>query len=219
MAINPIVYTDKVVRSFLKYQLTTYPFADPRLYDQMRGQLRMETIRHTPLLRGPYISLSQGFRQGAAIDDLIAERRAASAHAAHHPPGLTHLYGHQEKAIRAIHDGKTTLVSTGTGSGKTECFLYPIISKCLDLKDAGAPAGICAVIVYPMNALAEDQLDRLRGLLAGSGIAFGMYVGKTPEYERDVTGHRLPAGSSNADYQAVLKRYRDAGQARRGASA
>ena len=86
MAINPIVYTDKIVRSFLKYQLTTYPFADPRLYDQMRRQLRLETIRRTPLLRGPYISLSQGFRQGAAVDDLIADR-VLHPHAAHYPVG------------------------------------------------------------------------------------------------------------------------------------
>lgn len=212
MAINPIVYTDKIVRSFLKYQLTTYPFADLRLYDQMRQQLRLETIRKTPLLRGPYISLSQGFRQGAAIDDLVTQG-VLHPHMRHViPSGITHFYGHQEKAIRAVHDGKTTLVSTGTGSGKTECFLYPVISECLELKDAGANAGICAVIVYPMNALAEDQLDRLRGLLAGSGITFGMYVGKTPEYERDVSGHRLPQGSSNADYQVVLKNYRDQGR-------
>ena len=63
-----------------------------------------------------------------------------------------------------------------------------------------------------MNALAEDQLDRLRGLLAGSGITFGMYVGKTPPYEKDVHGTRLPPGSSRADYEAVLKRYRDEGR-------
>ncbi len=212
MAINPIVYTDKIVRSFLKYQLTTYPLADPRLYDQMREQLRLEGVRRTPLLRGPYISLSQGFRQGASVDQLVADG-VFHPHMRHIIPlGLTHLYGHQEKAIRAVHDGKTTLVSTGTGSGKTECFLDPIISKCLDLKDAGTPAGICAVIVYPMNALAEDQLDRLRGLLAGTGIAFGMYIGKTPENERDVTGHRVPPGKSNADYQVVLKNYRDQGR-------
>lgn len=212
MAINPIVYTDKIVRSFLKYQLTTYPLADPRLYDQMRKELRLEHIRKTPLLRGPYISLSQGFRQGAAIDALIADRVLHPHMRQIIPPAITHLYGHQEKAIRAVHDGKTTLVSTGTGSGKTECFLYPIISKCLELKDAGAPSGICAVIVYPMNALAEDQLDRLRGLLAGSGVTFGMYVGKTPENERDVAGHCLAQGSSNADYQAVLGKYREQGR-------
>ncbi len=63
-----------------------------------------------------------------------------------------------------------------------------------------------------MNALAEDQLDRLRGLLARSGISFGMYVGKTPDHERDVAGHRMPAGSGKADYEAVFKNYRDAGR-------
>ena len=108
------------------------------------------------------------------------------------PGEVTRLYGHQEDAIRAIHAGRTTLVSTGTGSGKTECFLYPLVSKCLDLKEAETPAGISAVIVYPMNALAEDQLGRLRSLLAGTGISFGMYVGKTPELESQVTGIRLP---------------------------
>jgi len=54
------------------------------------------------------------------------------------------------EAVRAISQGKTTLISTGTGSGKTECFLYPIISHCLQLKDDHAPAGITSIIVYPM---------------------------------------------------------------------
>ena len=61
----------------------------------------------------------------------------------------------------------------------------------MKLRDDGAPPGISAVIVYPMNALAEDQLMRLRGLLAGTGIPFGIYVGKTPEGEADVAGVRL----------------------------
>ena len=69
-----------------------------------------------------------------------------------------------------------------------------MISKCLELRDAGTPAGISAVIVYPMNALAEDQLGRLRALLAGTGIPFGMYVGKTPDREAEVAGLRLKAG-------------------------
>ena len=60
MALNPIAYTEHVVRSFLRYQ-------------------------------------------------------------------LTHLYGHQERVLRAIAAGCTTLASTGTGTGKTECFLYPVV--------------------------------------------------------------------------------------------
>lgn len=212
MAINPIVYTEKVVRSFLKYQLTTYPFADPRLHDQLREELSLDHVRRTSLLRGPYVSLSRGFRVGASVDELISDGVFHAHMKQIIPDYISNVYGHQEKAIRAIHDGRTTLVSTGTGSGKTECFLYPIVSKCLDLRDQNIPSGISAVIVYPMNALAEDQLDRLRGILAGSGVTFGMYVGKTPETEREVSGVRLESSSSNADYQAQLASYREAGR-------
>lgn len=212
MAINPISYTEKIVRSFLKYQLSAYPFSDARLHAQMRDLLSIDKVRRTPLLRGPYISLSRGFREGASIDQLIADGVFHSHMRQIIPAGIDHVYGHQERAMRAVHEGRTTLVSTGTGSGKTECFLYPIISRCLELKDSQAEAGIVAVIVYPMNALAEDQLDRLRGLLAGSGVTFGMYVGKTPEEEKDVAGHRMKAGSTRADYEAVLTEYRAAGR-------
>lgn len=202
MALNPIAYTEKVSRSFLRYQLTAYPFADPRLNQQMRTLLSLDETRQSPLLRGPFISLSRSFRQGSSVDQLIDEGIFHPHMRQRIPGAITHVYGHQDSAIRSIHEGRTTLVSTGTGSGKTECFLYPIISKCLELKDQGAAPGISAVIVYPMNALAEDQLGRLRGLLAGTGVSFGMYVGKTPERESDVAGIRLPAGTSREAYLA-----------------
>ena len=212
MAINPITYTEKVIRSFLKYQLTAYPFADTRLHSQMRDLLNMDAVRHTPLLKGPYISLARSFRKGVSVSELISDGIFHSHMTQIIPSNIESLYGHQERAIRSIHSGKTTLVSTGTGSGKTEAYLYPIISKCLKLKDSGEQAGVSAVIVYPMNALAEDQLERLRGLLAGSGVTFGMYVGKTPEYEREVSGYRLREGSSRADYEEVFNRYREQGR-------
>ncbi len=136
----------------------------------MREQLSLARVRHAPLLRGPYISLSQGFRVGASVADLIGDQVFHPHLRQIIPEHIEHVYRHQERAFRAIHDPRTTLVSTGTGSGKTECFLYPIISKYLELRDAAAPPGISAVIVYPMNALAEDQLDRLRGLLAGAAF-------------------------------------------------
>jgi len=208
MALNPIVFTEKVVRSFLRYQLTAYPFADARLHEQMRRLLSLDETRRSPLLKGPYVSLSRPFRQGAAIEALVAEGLLHPHLRERIPAEISHLYGHQEAAIRAIRQGRTTLVSTGTGSGKTECFLYPVVSRCLELRDQGAAPGISAVIVYPMNALAEDQLMRLRSLLAGTGIPFGMYVGKTPRHEAGVAGRRLPPGASRADYEATLARVR-----------
>ena len=207
MAINPISYTEKVTGSFLRYQLTRYPFADDDLYAQMKALLSLDVTRNSPLLKGPYISLSKAFHQGATVRSLIDEG-LLHAHMANlvEFPGL---YGHQEDAIRSIGAGKTTLISTGTGSGKTECFLYPIVSQCLRLRDENAPAGISAVIVYPMNALAEDQLGRLRGFLAGTGVTFAMYVGKTPETDADVVGQVLPAGATRADYLKALARAKE----------
>ncbi len=202
--LNPITYTEHVVGDFLRYQLTTYPFADERLHDQMRRLLNLEETRATPLLKGPYVSLSRSFRAGATVAELVADG-VLHPHLANRTP-YPRVYGHQETAMRSIAAGHTTLVSTGTGSGKTETFLYPIISRCLTLRDQGASEGIVAVIVYPMNALAEDQLGRLRGLLAGTGVTFGMYIGKTPDRADDVPGMRLRHGSSRADYERVLAR-------------
>jgi DEAD/DEAH box helicase/Helicase conserved C-terminal domain/MrfA Zn-binding domain len=204
MELNPVAYTERVVGDFLRYQLTAYPFSDPDLHDQMRRRLSLDETRQTPLLRGPYITLSRPFRTGSGLTSLAAEGVLHPTVAALAP--YPTMYGHQEAAIRAIVAGRSTVVSTGTGSGKTEAFLYPILSRCLLLRDDGAPAGIVAVIVYPMNALAEDQLGRLRGLLAGTGITFGMYVGKTPRRRDDVTGEVLPSGSSRADYHTALER-------------
>lgn len=206
MTLNPVRFTEKVVGDFLKYQLTTYPFTDSNLREQMRELLSLQETRRTPLLRGPYLDLSRAYRMGARVEDLVAE---GALH-----PFLTQLiphdrlYAHQERAIRAIVEGHPTLVSTGTGSGKTEAFFYPILSRCLELRDQGAGPGIRAIVVYPMNALAEDQLERIRGLLAGTGISFGMYVGKTPEHEADVSGERLRPGASGADYREARKRTR-----------
>ena len=209
MALNPVAYTENVVRSFLRYQLTAYPFADPGLHGQIRELLSLDHTRQSPLLEGPYVSLSRPFREGAPVEELVAQGLLHPHVRERIPDEITHLYSHQERAIRAIADGKTTLVSTGTGSGKTECFLYPIVSQALRLRDEKAPPGISAVIVYPMNALAEDQLMRLRGLLAGTGIPFGIYTGRTPE--RHVAGDQLPPRSSRAQYLERLARARAEG--------
>ena len=204
MALNPVVYTEKVVESFLRYQLTAYPFAAPHLHQQMRKLLSLDETRQSPLLQGPFVSLSRPFRQGAQLADLVQEGMLHPHLADRIPAEVKRLYAHQEQAIRSVVAGRTTLVSTGTGSGKTECFLYPAVSRCFGLRDEGAAPGISAVIVYPMNALAEDQLMRLRGLLAGTGVPFGLYVGKTPETEAQVVGVPLPPGASRADYHARL---------------
>lgn len=103
MALNPVAFTEKVVSSFLRYQLTAYPFADPDLYKQMRRLLSLEATRDTPLLKGPYISLSRRFREGARVADLTKDGllHPFLDNLVEHP----RLYGHQEKAIPAPSSG------------------------------------------------------------------------------------------------------------------
>ena len=120
MGLNPIAYTENVVRSFLRYQLTAYPFADPHLHAQMRELLSLDETRQSPLLKGPYVSLSRPFRQGTPVASLVTEGLFHPHLGERIPRAITHLYSHQEGAIRATAQGRTTLVSTGTGSGKTE---------------------------------------------------------------------------------------------------
>jgi hypothetical protein len=92
MALNPIAFTEKVVRSFLRYQLTAYPFADERLHTQMRRLLSLDETRHSPLMKGPYISLSRPFREGAAVDRLIDEGLFHPHMRQRIPAGITHVY-------------------------------------------------------------------------------------------------------------------------------
>lgn len=90
--LNPIVYTEKIVSDFLRYQITAYPFADDNLYQQMRTLLNLEQTRATPLFKGPYISLSRTFRTGAFLNDLIAEG-ILHPHLKQIAP-YTNVYGH-----------------------------------------------------------------------------------------------------------------------------
>ena len=109
--------------------------------------------------------------------------------------GYPSMWLHQQQVFEAVKAGQHVLVATGTGSGKTESFLYPIIDDLLRQRDKGIHEGLTAILVYPMNALANDQLDRLRDMLGGTGITFGQWVGTTPateERSRRWTASRAP---------------------------
>ncbi len=95
------------------------------------------------------------------------------------------LYLHQEKAIRAIVSGNNTVVSTGTGSGKTNCFLIPVLNELLLEKEQGTLGeGVRALFIYPMNALANDQMKNIREILmCYPDITFGAYNGGTENDE------------------------------------
>ena len=99
------------------------------------------------------------------------------------------LRRHQEQAIGMALEGKSFVVTTGTGSGKSLCFFIPIIDAVLKAKRSGEKARTRAVIVYPMNALANSQLEELKkflgGRVGGIPVTFARYTGQESNDERE----------------------------------
>ena len=110
-------------------------------------------------------------------------------------------FAHQISALEAAARGENLFVSTGTGSGKTECFMWPLLAKMAaearNSRESWAKRGVRTIIMYPMNALVSDQVSRLRRMIGdpdnkfikifrntcGTGVRrpqFGMYTGRTP---------------------------------------
>lgn len=108
---------------------------------------------------------------------------------------------HQVQALENYYKGRDLFISTGTGSGKTECFMWPLLAKLTEeAKEAPATwshRGVRTIIMYPMNALVSDQVSRLRRLIGDPDDRFihifrdvcgknarrpqfGMYTGRTP---------------------------------------
>src|SRR5258707_11340333 len=204
MPINPVQFAHGVCDEFLRYLFSAFPLSDPELADQARKLLERPSSLDIPLVKGPFISLSESFAKGESVQKMANDGILHSV-----MPGLIGyptMYLHQQQVFEAVRGKQHVLVSTGTGSGKTESFLYPIIDDLLRQRDQGITAGLTAVLVYPMNALANDQLDRLRDVLGGTGITFGQWVGTTPAKEEDVTVERFGGSSRQAYLEARRKR-------------
>ena len=115
------------------------------------------------------------------------------------------LYEHQSKAIKeALVNGRSMTVMTGTGSGKTECFLFPILGKlaieaCHQPESFRTHSAVRSLVLYPMNALVNDQLGRLRLLFGDSRVTekFIGWAGRPARFAR-YTGRTLYPGVRDA---------------------
>ena len=98
------------------------------------------------------------------------------------------LYKHQEQAIALASAGESFVVTTGTGSGKSLCFFIPIVNHVLDARRTSAQRRTHAIVVYPMNALANSQMDELGKFInqvrGDRPITFARYTGQEDGDER-----------------------------------
>lgn len=191
MSIDPLVATRNIENNYVSYLTTTFGFQDPDLQKQFKEML----LQPESFVKGPILEATPFYKKGATIARLVKEGILSKSFfklGSQAWPPERPLYLHQETAIRKLVEKKrNVVVATGTGSGKTETFLIPIINHLFREEESGKLcSGVRALLLYPMNALVNDQLQRLRTLLANyPQITFGRYTGETRKREREAVEH------------------------------
>jgi len=180
----PTTQAESVRRGLLDYLVTTFALTDSDARDALDAFL---SNPESGMFKGPYVRLRLPFRPaGEGWRDALEWYEGF-------PP-----YGHQAAAFARLSSSvggrrrrpQPTLVTTGTGSGKTEAFLYPILDHVLRARRDGV-TGTKALILYPMNALANDQALRLTQILtthpALAGVTAALYTGQAGPKRTTVT--------------------------------
>jgi len=190
--IDPIKLTQEIKESYTRYLTSAF-----RLRDEKLRELFYQESGKFWFTNGPILEATPPFKSGCYLKDLINQGLLSETLKDFIYDALTYLrdnplYLHQENALRKILNGRNVAIASGTSSGKTECFLLPIYNHLLKEHEEGKlKPGVRALLLYPMNALANDQLRRLEDIarimenkIPSVQINFGRYVGDTPETKK-----------------------------------
>jgi very-short-patch-repair endonuclease len=182
----------RLVDDYARYTRSFIRIADPRIQDFVDGKLAQGSLWPEPLLQ-----LNPTYLPGGTIDDLV---RDGTLHAEcsrifrveknkEDPIGKDLiLHTHQVQAIRQAKSGKSYVLTSGTGSGKSMTYIVPAVDHVLR---RGSGRGIQAIIVYPMNALANSQIEELKKFLevgypdGQPPVRFARYTGQEKGEERE----------------------------------
>lgn len=183
---------ERLIDDYRAFTTSTVDIADPRIQQYVSDQL--DGDRQWP---EPWISLNPAFASGGRIDELVAEGllhdecdrifRIKGDPQDTRGPLLT-LHHHQRQAIETAASGKSYVLTTGTGSGKSLAYIIPIVDRVLRQPRT---RGVKAIVVYPMNALANSQVGELEKFLSygyGEGqepVTFARYTGQEQGEERE----------------------------------
>lgn len=179
MAFSPIQGSNQIENQYKRYLTTMFSISDADYQKQFLEQVNCPSS----FSAGPYLDAHDNFATGKTTRQLVMDGVLPRYFLRFGFHQDRPLYSHQEHALRKGLEGKNIVVSTGTGSGKTESFLMPILAELASEVECGTiGSGVRAMLIYPMNALANDQVERLRSLLqATPEITFGCYTGQTKE--------------------------------------
>ncbi|MBK1829598.1 DEAD/DEAH box helicase [Verrucomicrobiaceae bacterium R5-34] len=181
--VDPVALQEDLLDRMGRYLLTALPIN--RKFPKLRKEAHKMLLDGGALLKGPFLETLPDFPKGKSLQDLVHEGVLHDGFSRlNHDVYTRALHSHQEAAIRqTVTDEKNIVVATGTGSGKTECFMFPMLDSLLKANIGGSP-GVRAILVYPLNALANDQLYArlvpvLAQQLAEFGLTIGRYTGQT----------------------------------------
>ncbi|WP_342739906.1 DEAD/DEAH box helicase [Bradyrhizobium sp. B117] len=138
------------------------------------------------------LSINPRYLEGPTADDLVGSGDLDEATGRIFRFGATPLrfHRHQAQSIAKARAGLSYVVTTGTGSGKSLCFFVPVVDAIIRARKAGKPRRTSAIIVYPMNALANSQINEIEKFISQSGLANELkpivrrYTGQESQEER-----------------------------------
>ncbi|MCP4692190.1 MAG: DEAD/DEAH box helicase, partial [Desulfobacterales bacterium] len=186
---NVFEFRDALIKDYSDYIKSFIKIGDPAISAHVEKELEAGLLWPEPL-----IQLNPFFKSGAPIDQLVEEGllhpACSSIFRMKKEDGVGKqipLHQHQSEAIRAAHGGHNYILTTGTGSGKSLAYIIPIVDHILR---TGSGRGVQAIIVYPMNALANSQYGELEKFLRAESpggrkpARFEKYTGQESEEEK-----------------------------------
>lgn len=213
---HPLAMISGIRDNYARYVDSFQFYKNPAIRDWVQQKRQEGRL----LYREPFLTLAKPFADGAALQTLVSEGvvdpgvlSVFSRTPGDAGSGAISPFVHQEQAIRQIMGGHNTAVTTGTGSGKSFTFYIPIVSTALSLMKSGGTTGFrspIAVIIYPMNALANSQYEDVAARLSGSGLTVCNYTGTLKSTHegamkdfKELTGRDQPFDSEVIDRDAL----------------
>lgn len=183
----PLQQAREVRDSIIEYIKATFKFKEKDVSDAF---YRFIEDKEDGLFKGPFISLKTPFVSATEEES----KNIPLDIAPNFPPYKHQLQAFSQLSMKNGHQPEPTLLTTGTGSGKTECFLYPILDYCYNCNKYERQVGVKVIIMYPMNALASDQAKRLAETIWNDErlkgkVTAGLFVGEgtdPQDYPRDM---------------------------------